>query len=279
VTEAEWLECADPSAMLEFVRANASRRKLLLFACACCRHAWHLMRDERCRNGVEVIERYVDGEATAEQLEDARLAVEEAERDAFEIEYQAEADAGFALDGPYCSAMAQRWLAFAVLRLFSPQPFQPPAQARWFVRPEHNRRSPSEWVLLAITRRAFGQVLDGNLAARTLRSSRTAPVRIPADVASARMSAYEGELQAAMLREVFGRTQTSVQASPFNVQGETVLILASRIYRSRAFGHLPVLADALEDAGCTDAELLGHLRGPGPHVRGCWAVDLILATE
>jgi hypothetical protein len=39
---------------------------------------------------------------------------------------------------------------------------------------------------------------------------------------------------------------------------------------------LAVLADALEDAGCADADLLGHLRGPGPHVRGCWAVDLLL---
>jgi hypothetical protein len=39
------------------------------------------------------------------------------------------------------------------------------------------------------------------------------------------------------------------------------------------------LADALEDAGCTDAELLGHLRSPGPHVRGCWAVDLVLGKE
>ena len=39
---------------------------------------------------------------------------------------------------------------------------------------------------------------------------------------------------------------------------------------------LTVLADALEDAGCADADLLGHLRGPGPHVRGCWAVDLLL---
>jgi hypothetical protein len=35
-------------------------------------------------------------------------------------------------------------------------------------------------------------------------------------------------------------------------------------------------ADALEDAGCTDADLLGHLHGPWPHVRGCWAVDLVL---
>jgi hypothetical protein len=39
---------------------------------------------------------------------------------------------------------------------------------------------------------------------------------------------------------------------------------------------LAVLADALEDAGCGDAELLGHLRGPGVHVRGCWVVDLLI---
>jgi hypothetical protein len=42
---------------------------------------------------------------------------------------------------------------------------------------------------------------------------------------------------------------------------------------------LAVLADAMEEAGCTDADLLGHLRGPGPHVRGCWAVDLLLAKS
>jgi hypothetical protein len=42
---------------------------------------------------------------------------------------------------------------------------------------------------------------------------------------------------------------------------------------------LAVLSDALEDAGCTDADLLGHLRGPGPHVRGCWALDLVLGKE
>jgi hypothetical protein len=42
---------------------------------------------------------------------------------------------------------------------------------------------------------------------------------------------------------------------------------------------LAVLADTLEDAGCTHAELLGHLRGPGPHVRGCWAVDLVMGKQ
>jgi hypothetical protein len=58
--------------------------------------------------------------------------------------------------------------------------------------------------------------------------------------------------------------------------GGTVVKLAEAIYEDRAFDRLPILADALLDAGCEDADLLGHLRGPGPHVRGCWAVDLLL---
>jgi hypothetical protein len=55
--------------------------------------------------------------------------------------------------------------------------------------------------------------------------------------------------------------------------------VASAIYFERAFDRLPILADALEDAGCTDTVLLGHLRGPGPHVRGCWALDLVLGKS
>jgi hypothetical protein len=42
---------------------------------------------------------------------------------------------------------------------------------------------------------------------------------------------------------------------------------------------LTVLADALEEAGCGDGEMLGHLRSAGPHVRGCWALDLVLGKE
>jgi hypothetical protein len=56
----------------------------------------------------------------------------------------------------------------------------------------------------------------------------------------------------------------------------TVPTLAQAIYEERAFDRLPILADALEDAGCADPDLLGHLRSAGPHVRGCWALDLIL---
>jgi hypothetical protein len=55
--------------------------------------------------------------------------------------------------------------------------------------------------------------------------------------------------------------------------------LAEVTYEGRCFNELPILADLLEETGCTDANLLGHLRGPGPHTLGCWALDLILARE
>ncbi len=57
--------------------------------------------------------------------------------------------------------------------------------------------------------------------------------------------------------------------------GGTVVKLAQGIYDDHAFDRLPILADALEEVGCHDADILGHCRHPGPHVRGCWVVDLL----
>ena len=53
--------------------------------------------------------------------------------------------------------------------------------------------------------------------------------------------------------------------------------IAAGIYDGRHFDRLPILADALEDAGCDHADILAHCRGDGPHVRGCWVVDLVLS--
>jgi hypothetical protein len=58
-----------------------------------------------------------------------------------------------------------------------------------------------------------------------------------------------------------------------------VVGLAGKIHEEQAFELLPILGDALEDAGCTDAALLGHLHSPGPHLCGCWALDLLLGKE
>lgn len=55
--------------------------------------------------------------------------------------------------------------------------------------------------------------------------------------------------------------------------------LARAMYDSRNFSAMPILADALEDAGCDSGEVLAHCRGDGPHVRGCWVVDLVLTKS
>jgi hypothetical protein len=83
------------------------------------------------------------------------------------------------------------------------------------------------------------------------------------------------------LREIFGNPfrPTPIDPAWLAWNDGTVVKIAQAIYEERAFDRLPVLADALEEAGCTNAELLGHLRGPGPHARGCWALDLLLGKE
>jgi hypothetical protein len=85
-----------------------------------------------------------------------------------------------------------------------------------------------------------------------------------------------------LLRELFGnpfRPRPRPDPAWLAWNGGTVYKLAEAVYEGRAFDRFPVLADALEDAGCANADMLGHLRGPGPHVHGCWAVDLLLGKE
>jgi hypothetical protein len=59
----------------------------------------------------------------------------------------------------------------------------------------------------------------------------------------------------------------------------TAVALAQQMRESGDFGAMPILADALQEAGCDNADILAHCRGPGPHVRGCWVVDLVLGKE
>lgn len=87
------------------------------------------------------------------------------------------------------------------------------------------------------------------------------------------------------VRCVFGDPFRPVRLSPA-WKTPPVRSIAQAAYEERILpqGHLDparlaVLADALEDAGCSDPDLLGHLGGPGPHVRGCWAVDLVLDKQ
>ncbi len=88
--------------------------------------------------------------------------------------------------------------------------------------------------------------------------------------------------QCSLLREIFGSPFRPPRPLPLVVlawNNSTAARIAQAIYEERAFDRLPVLADALEEAGCTDPDILSHCRSAGPHVRGCWVVDLILGKQ
>ena len=78
------------------------------------------------------------------------------------------------------------------------------------------------------------------------------------------------------LREVFGNPFRPVTFDPAWLTSD-VLALARGIYEERAFDRMPILADALQDAGCECDDILNHCRDANAtHVRGCWALDLVL---
>jgi hypothetical protein len=217
LTEAQWLACEDPDALLEFLRGRASPRKLRLFAVACCRRIWHLLPDEGTRRGVEVAERYADGAASDEELEAARSAAQEA------------VDRYFV----HLPAVA----AEAV------------AEAAW----GEDQYSGTYHPQFAAYHAYF----------------------------AAGEAAGERVAQSLLLRDVIGNPfrSTSVDPAWLAWNGSTVRRLAQAVYDERTFDRLPILADALEDAGCADAAILGHCRGPGPHMRGCWVLDLVLGKQ
>jgi hypothetical protein len=112
----------------------------------------------------------------------------------------------------------------------------------------------------------FGQetaAFKTNVDAATLEAGRSAEQRQQCD----------------LLRCVFGplpfRPPPRLNPAWLAWEAGTVPKLATTVYEERAFDRLPILADALEEAGCTETELLAHLRGPGPHACGCWALDLL----
>jgi hypothetical protein len=84
-----------------------------------------------------------------------------------------------------------------------------------------------------------------------------------------------------LLRELVGPLPfrpVKVERAWLRRGGEAVVRLAEAIYQGRRFGDVPLLHRPLLDAGCDDPDLLGHVRSPGPHVRGCWALDLLVGS-
>jgi hypothetical protein len=84
---------------------------------------------------------------------------------------------------------------------------------------------------------------------------------------------------AALLRDIFDNPFRTVTFDPAWRTSDAML-LAKGIYDEKAFDRTPILADALQDAGCTSDDILNHLRAPhATHVRGCWVLDLVLGKQ
>lgn len=88
----------------------------------------------------------------------------------------------------------------------------------------------------------------------------------------------ERAAQAALVRDIYGNPFRPVTLEP-SFSAPAAVAAAWAIYEGNAFDHIDWLVEQLEQAGCVNQEILDHCRGPGPHVKGCWAVDLLLGKS
>ena len=240
----DWVNQSDPTKMLKVVQSRASDRKFLLFACACCRRILDAISDERSRQAIEVAERYADGLATVEELRAAGHAARMASRAGLDA-----AAAATLLSS--CNAFDAAWALV--------DPRQMWYDAFWGAAYYQPRGSEGSFAYFRGNPSREGQ--PGLVAQRKIKAER--------------------EAQANLLREILGNPSRLPRFDPtWLVANDGVVVrLATAIYTDRTFAHLPILGDALEEAGCLSSEILGHLRAGGKHVRGCWVLDLLLGKE
>jgi hypothetical protein len=143
----------------------------------------------------------------------------------------------------------------------------------------------ADWDLLRNQRtmcRGFGVARWGLWTPRRGHDSLFKSVTVGLELAGQIAGGSEPQQQCDLVRDVFGNPFRAASFDPI-WRTPPVGPLAETAYEERRLpsgeldpARLTVLSDALEDAGCTDHRILEHLRSPGPHVRGCWPVDLIL---
>jgi hypothetical protein len=256
MTETEWLSATDPTPMLEFLRGNVSDRKLRLFAVGCCREIWPLLRDERSREVVEVVEQHIERLATDDQLRSAST------------------EAGRAFD-----SLKEQVFASIVGADLAHQAIVLP-QGLFDLTDIQTARDAHGAVDSDLVVQAASAVLNATWLETELQATGYSHLDNAIDVANlASYCAPNQELekiaQASLLRDIFDNPFRPVSFNPSWLTS-TVTTLARQMYDSRDFSPMPILADALQDAGCELEEILNHCRGEVDHVRGCWAVDLIL---
>jgi len=240
MTEAEWLVVADATRLLSAVNHHRpDDRVYRLFACACCRAIWPLLTDLVSRQAVEVAERFADGSAS-----DAELQAAGTEANRIAVMYWEAVSRERGESGEVDSAGDH---------IFGATDDEGDAYshaATAAVATTHGTAAIAARNALVAVRRA--EFLAGRWS-----------VVLPA-----------GPSHADRLRDIAGSPFRSPVRGP--ALGPTGRAVAEVIRDERRFADLPILADALEDDGWTDGELLAHLRGPGPHFHGCWALAFVL---
>lgn len=244
MTEADWLTSEDPSPMLAFLDRTAKvrnkGRKLRLFACACCRHIIWPLLADSSRQAVRVAERYADGMVSHVELEAARQL--------------ASNPIG---EEPYGT---KRYHAAAAAQACARTDWSPGVLAKHAAAGAYES---GERVLVGMARRA-----------RAVRD------RLKASRAAVQWAKAK---QAALLRDIFPNPfcPRPRVARRWLAWGDgTVVRLSRSIYDESCFEDMPILADALEEAGCDSQQILAHCRNEGAvHVRGCWVLDLLLAKQ
>jgi hypothetical protein len=257
MTEAEWLACTDPLLLVNAVADKASERKLRLLLFSCCRRLRPLLQDRRLQEGVEKAEEYAEGMRTDEELADTARAANEA---VIELGYPGERGVSSLTCAARAVVLACSERGYLGSRIHS---------------------------FTGRYRKGSYAVMRGVDAAAEAAAHRLNRDHGPVGTFG-QLAAAERQGQCLLIRDIIGNPfrPATVERSWLAWNDATVVRLAQAAYDERHMpegtldnGRLVVLADALEEAGCTSEEILGHLRGSGPHVRGCFVLDLLLYRE
>jgi hypothetical protein len=265
-TEDEWEKPSHVDVMLAFVASRGappgavqpavlmSERKLRLFFVACCRTQWHLIVEPECREAIEYAERYTDGGGTVTELEVRWSKL---------LAMTATAANGLGETISKDQVYAAELTCAPLEDLIRP--------ARWYGRArDYVPIHPGARVLAA----------GGSLRIICeLEVCHQYQLRgMEATDRDGIIKAGEAQ-QMQLLRDIVGNPFRPVSLDP-SWHTSDVLALARGIYDDRACDRMPILADALQDAGCDNPDVLNHCRDTNQvHVRGCWVVDLLLGKE
>jgi len=305
MTESDWFLCAEPMAAYMFLRSETvthktrwqgwlttrrfpiSERKLRLFACACVGRVEKVFPVVEARDLLRAAEAFADRLIGDVDLENVVRAC--ADRTIRQPEFRP--------TGAFAEAMIGSAFATAVPTSADQRLRHSQSSSRWL----SFERDSVNAVLLVHRTEAFGrlesltvanQAWTGSVVWRRYVDSLGGELRVrPGEFAPLEAAvqtcdrafliaerAAEAARQTELLRDIVGNPFRPASADPqwLAWQGGTVRRMARSIYDGRRFGDLHILADALEEAGCIDAEFLSHCRNGGPHVRGCWLLDQLM---